>query len=137
MIRVVVRRFPGERTACAQYPGRGKPGARASLHTDVRVLADQGPDVLAPVRGDGPLVPFGHSLGAAVAYEVVRRMPDRCRLVPVAPGHPSPSRIRLPACRSRGPDSGEADPRRPSGWRPARGAFSGRSGASRPDRRSG
>ncbi|MFJ9359365.1 thioesterase II family protein [Streptomyces mirabilis] len=84
------------RTACVQYPGRAE-RVREPLFTDVHVLADQVAEALTPVRGDGPLVLFGHSLGAAVAYEVVRRMPDQRRLVLVASGHPAPSRIRLPA----------------------------------------
>ncbi|WP_328475979.1 alpha/beta fold hydrolase [Streptomyces sp. NBC_00377] len=94
------------RTACVQYPGRAERG-REPLFTDVHILADQVAEALAPVRGDGPLVLFGHSLGAAVAYEVARRMPDQRRLVLVASGHPAPSRIRLPALVGEG--SGDPD----------------------------
>jgi surfactin synthase thioesterase subunit len=97
------------RTACVQYPGRAERG-REPLFTDVHVLADQVAEALAPVRGDGPLVLFGHSLGAAVAYEVVRRMPDQRRLVLVASGHPAPSRIRLPVLEDPvGESSGDFD----------------------------
>ncbi|MGV9994148.1 thioesterase II family protein [Streptomyces sp. NPDC003374] len=52
---------------------------------------------LAAAREDGPMIFFGHSLGAAVAYEVVRRMPSQQRIVLVASGHPAPSRLSLPA----------------------------------------
>uniref|UniRef100_A0AAU3I3K5 Alpha/beta fold hydrolase n=1 Tax=Streptomyces sp. NBC_01393 TaxID=2903851 RepID=A0AAU3I3K5_9ACTN len=97
------------RTACVRYPGRAERG-REPLFTDVHVLADQVAEALAPVRGDGPLVLFGHSLGAAVAYEVVRRMPDQRRLVLVASGHPAPSRIRLPVLEDPvGESSGDFD----------------------------
>jgi len=82
-------------TGCVQYPGRAE-RQRESLFTDVHVLADQVAEALAPVREDGPLIFFGHSLGAAVAYEVVRRMPDQRQIVLVASGHPAPSRLRLP-----------------------------------------
>ena len=96
-------------TACVQYPGRAE-RVREPLFTDVHDLADQVAEALAPIRGNGPLVLFGHSLGAAVAYEVVRRMPDQRRLVLVASGHPAPSRIRLPALNDpAGEGSDEAD----------------------------
>lgn len=84
------------RTACVQYPGRAE-REREPLFTDVHVLADQVAEALAAACEDGPVIFFGHSLGAAVAYEVVRRMPDQRRIVLVASGHPAPSRIRLPA----------------------------------------
>lgn len=97
------------RTACVQYPGRAERG-REPLFTDVHVLADQVAEALAPVREDGPLVLFGHSLGAVVAYEVVRRMPDQRRLVLVASGHPAPSRIRPPVLEDpAGESSGDFD----------------------------
>ncbi|MFG2858118.1 thioesterase II family protein [Streptomyces mirabilis] len=97
------------RTACVRYPGRAERG-REPLFTDLHVLADQVAEALAPVRGDGPLLLFGHSLGAAVAYEVVRRMPDQRRLVLVASGHPAPSRIRLPVLdHPVGDGSGDSD----------------------------
>ncbi|MFY7628244.1 thioesterase II family protein [Streptomyces sp. NY05-11A] len=83
---------PPGRRACATRGGRNED----PLFTDLYVLADQVAEALAPVRGDGPLLLLGHSLGTAVAYEVVRRMPDQRRLALVASGHPAPSRIRLP-----------------------------------------
>ncbi|WP_103545617.1 thioesterase II family protein [Streptomyces sp. SM1] len=84
------------RTACVQYPGRAERG-REPLFTDVHVLADQVAGALIRRGEAGPMIFFGHSLGAAVAYEVVRRMPDQRRIVLVASGHPAPSRLKLPA----------------------------------------
>ena len=97
-------------TGCVQYPGRAE-RQRESLFTDVHVLADQVAEALAPVRGGGPAIFFGHSLGAAVAYEVVRRMPDQGQIVLVASGHPAPSRIRLPVLDSV--SDGAKDPDEP------------------------
>ncbi|MBK3646984.1 alpha/beta fold hydrolase [Streptomyces sp. MBT33] len=84
------------RTACVEYPGRAE-RQREPLFTDVHVLADQVAEVLARIREDGPAIFFGHSLGAALAYEVVRRTPGQRQIVLVASGYPAPSRIRLPA----------------------------------------
>ncbi|MFK4144220.1 thioesterase II family protein [Streptomyces sp. NPDC004065] len=83
-------------TAGVQYPGRAE-RQREPLFTDVHVLANQVAEALAAAREDGPMIFFGHSLGAAVAYEVVRRMPSQQRIVLVASGHPAPSRLSLPA----------------------------------------
>lgn len=87
------------RTACVQYPGRAERQGEP-LFADVHVLADQVAEALARVRQDGPVIFFGHSLGAALAYEVVRRTPDQRQSVLVASAHPAPSRIRLPALDS-------------------------------------
>ncbi|MFE6619104.1 thioesterase II family protein [Streptomyces sp. NPDC057740] len=95
-------------TACVQYPGRAE-REREPLFTDVHVLADQVAAALAAVREDGPLIFFGHSLGAAVAYEVVRRSPDQRQIVLVASGHPAPSRIRLPALDLADDDPADGD----------------------------
>ncbi|MFJ8113823.1 thioesterase II family protein [Streptomyces sp. NPDC096132] len=96
------------RTACVQYPGRAE-RAREPLFTDVHVLADQVGEALAAVREDEPVIFFGHSLGAAVAYEVIRRMPDQRRIVLVASGHPAPSRIGLPVLDFVGDDPDHDD----------------------------
>ncbi|MDG4818817.1 alpha/beta fold hydrolase [Micromonospora sp. WMMD956] len=94
------------RTACVEYPGRAE-RVREPLFTDVHVLADQAADAVAGARGDGPMIFFGHSLGAVVAYEVVRRMPDQRQLVLVASGHPAPSRLTLSGLLD---DAGSAAP---------------------------
>lgn len=96
------------RTACVQYPGRAERG-REPLFTDVHVLADQVAAALAPVHADGPVIFFGHSLGAAVAYEVVRRTPDQLQIVLVASGHPAPSRLKPFALDISGEGSGDPD----------------------------
>ncbi|KOX01159.1 hypothetical protein ADK65_10675 [Streptomyces sp. NRRL B-1140] len=98
------------RAACVLYPGRAE-RRQEPLFTDVHVLADQIAEALTEVRGDGPMIFFGHSLGAAVAYEVVRRMPNQRRIVLVASGHPAPSCIRLPALDFAG--DGPKDPDEP------------------------
>ncbi|MBT2410998.1 thioesterase [Streptomyces sp. ISL-12] len=93
-------------TAGVRYPGRAERG-REPFFTDVHVLADQVAGALATVRADGPLLLFGHSLGAAVAYEVARRLPDQRHTVLVASGHPAPSRLELPGFDDDG--AGDAD----------------------------
>ncbi|MFI7503202.1 thioesterase II family protein [Streptomyces sp. NPDC049687] len=94
--------------ACVQYPGRAERD-REPLFTDVHVLADQVAAALADVREEGPMIFFGHSLGAVVAYEVVRRTPDQRQIVLVASGHPAPSRITLPALDPVGDDAEDRD----------------------------
>jgi surfactin synthase thioesterase subunit len=96
------------RAMCVRYPGRAE-RQREPLFTDVHVLADQVAEALTRMREDGPMIFFGHSLGAAVAYEVVRRLPDQRQIVLVASGHPAPSCIRLPALDSAGDGSKDAD----------------------------
>jgi pyochelin biosynthesis protein PchC len=55
-----------------QYPGREN-RIKEPLITDMHTLAARVTDELSPLL-DLPTVFFGHSMGAAVAYEVVRRL---------------------------------------------------------------
>ncbi|WP_309050501.1 alpha/beta fold hydrolase [Streptomyces sp.] len=87
------------RTACVQYPGRAE-RHREPLFTDLHRLADDVAPAFARWRGGDPVLIFGHSLGAAVAYEVVRRTADQGRLVLAVSGHPAPSHLALPFGRT-------------------------------------
>ncbi|WP_093804378.1 thioesterase II family protein [Streptomyces sp. Wb2n-11] len=90
-------------TACVEYPGRGE-RRREPLFTDVHALADEVAEAFAAWRKDRPVILFGHSLGATVAYEVIRRSPDHQHLTLVASGHVAPSRLNLPPMNDEGPD---------------------------------
>ncbi len=94
------------RTAGVQYPGRAERQGEP-LFTDVHALAGEVAEAFASVHDGGPVIFFGHSLGAAIAYEVVRRIPDQGRTLLVASGHPAPSRLSLPAL---GPADDTGDP---------------------------
>ncbi|MDN5916867.1 MAG: alpha/beta fold hydrolase [Pseudonocardia sp.] len=80
-----------------QYPGREDRFGEKCL-TDMRTLADGVTDALAPLL-DRPVALFGHSMGAAVAFEVAARMAGRGRGIPAhlfasarhAPHDPSPA----------------------------------------------
>ncbi|PZG12889.1 thioesterase [Micromonospora craterilacus] len=103
-----------------QYPGRldriGEPPV-----TSMDVLADMVAEVLAP-RRDLPVALFGHSMGAAVAYEVARRL-ERRHDGPLAhlfvSGRPAPRHHR-PGSKHLGPDDDLwAELRRLNGTDPA------------------
>ncbi|MEU9864923.1 alpha/beta fold hydrolase [Streptomyces sp. NPDC047971] len=79
-------------TACVQYPGRAE-REREPFFTDLHRVADEVATAFTRWRGGDPVLLFGHSLGAAVAYEVVRRTADQGRLVLAVSGHPAPSRL--------------------------------------------
>ncbi len=86
---------PAVDVVSVQYPGRQdrrKEPPADSLH----VLADQIFDVLDAKSGT-PLVLFGHSMGAVLAYEIARRLERETDDVPlgiIASGRRSPSRHR-------------------------------------------
>lgn len=93
----------GVEVLAVQYPGRldriGEPPVTA-----MDVLAGMVADVLAP-RRDLPLALFGHSMGAAVAYEVARRLERRGGPLEqlFVSGRPAPSRHR-PGSKHLGSD---------------------------------
>jgi pyochelin biosynthetic protein PchC len=64
---------PSIAMAAVQYPGRENRLSEAALD-DLHDLADQAAMAVAPFM-DVPLALFGHSLGAAVAYEMALRLP--------------------------------------------------------------
>ncbi|EST35477.1 hypothetical protein M878_05850 [Streptomyces roseochromogenus subsp. oscitans DS 12.976] len=90
-------------TAAVHYPGRAERYREPSF-TSVHTLADEIADRLPAWLGESPALFFGHSLGAAIAYEVVRRVPDQHRMLLVASGHPAPSRLELPPLAGPGGD---------------------------------
>ena len=78
-----------------QYPQR-EDRLDEDCATDIGQLADRIAAALEPER-DRPLVLFGHSLGAVVAYEVARRLDTARGTGPAAlfvSGRPAPSRQR-------------------------------------------
>ncbi|GAA2564114.1 alpha/beta fold hydrolase [Winogradskya consettensis] len=86
---------PGLAVFSVQYPGRqdrrGEP-----LVPGVAELADRLAEVILPLA-DQPLTFFGHSMGATVGFETIRRLEDRGARVDrfYASGRVAPSRQRL------------------------------------------
>lgn len=79
-----------------QYPGRidrvGEPLLRR-----MDDMAERAAAAIAPITRTGPVVLFGHSLGAAVAYEVARRLeagPGTAAATLIVSGRPAPHRQR-------------------------------------------
>ena len=90
-----VRHFPDwVELVIARYPGREDRLGEEQPDT-LELLADELATALAPAV-DRPTAVFGHSMGAAVAYEVTRRLERRgknpTRLI--LSGHPAPHRQR-------------------------------------------
>jgi surfactin synthase thioesterase subunit len=83
------------RVLAVQYPGRQDRHAQA-LIDDIGELADAVHAALSP-WGDEPIAFFGHSMGATVAFEVVRRSEKYDGVSPLAlfaSGRRAPSRMR-------------------------------------------
>ncbi|WP_265565544.1 thioesterase II family protein [Streptomyces hygroscopicus] len=94
-------------TAAVHYPGRAE-RYREPCFASVHALAEEVAEAFPAWCGEGPVLLFGHSLGAAIAYETIRRIPDQHRMILVASGHPAPSRQQLPPL-----DGPQDDPDRP------------------------
>jgi pyochelin biosynthetic protein PchC len=80
---------------CVQYPGR-EDRLNEPLVDDMGALADAVSGALVPLL-DRPVALFGHSLGAAVAYEVAQRIQRHSVAEPVAlflSGRPGPRHER-------------------------------------------
>ncbi|GAB4588355.1 thioesterase II family protein [Nocardia sp. IFM 10818] len=79
----------GVELAIAIYPGRED--RLVDAHPDT--LEDLACEFVSALPQGAPLVLFGHSMGAAVAFEVARRAPHRAERLIVS-GHPPPHRLR-------------------------------------------
>lgn len=77
-----------------QYPGR-QDRVREACVTELSVLSERIAGALA-ARDWRPVALFGHSMGASVAYEVARVVPDRVSHLIVS-GRPGPGRLRAAA----------------------------------------
>jgi surfactin synthase thioesterase subunit len=95
---------PGVDVVAVQYPGRQDRRHEKCLD-DIGDLADAVLPELLPLA-DRPLVLFGHSMGATLAFEVALRL-ERRGIVPLAlfaSGRRAPSRFRDERVHTRGDD---------------------------------
>ncbi|GAB3935002.1 pyochelin biosynthesis editing thioesterase PchC [Micromonospora vulcania] len=78
-----------------QYPGR-MDRAADPFAPDLPTLAEQVTEAVRALPADAPVVLFGHSLGASVAYETARRLngPGSGLRALVVSGRPGPDRLR-------------------------------------------
>lgn len=85
---------PAVEVHCAQYPGHGDRIAEDCAR-DISELVEAAADALTPLTSR-PVALFGHSLGAAVAYEVARLLERRGAEVAhlFLSGRPAPHRQR-------------------------------------------
>lgn len=99
-----------------QYPGR-QDRVRDGFATSVEELVGPVAEALAPM-GEVPIALFGHSMGAAVAHETVRRL-ESVRGAPLAglvvSGRPAPDRLRPTQVYLGGEEALLADLRRLGG----------------------
>ncbi|MFD0685022.1 thioesterase II family protein [Actinomadura fibrosa] len=81
-----------------QYPGRQDRRAEPPV-TDIAVLADRAAAALR-TRADAPMVFFGHSMGATLAFEVARRLDPQPAALVVS-GRRAPSTTRVESVHRR------------------------------------
>ncbi|MGK3201249.1 thioesterase II family protein [Amycolatopsis sp. MEPSY49] len=103
---------PAVDVLAVQYPGRQDRHAEP-LVDDLLVLADRLAGVLA-AEVAGPVVFFGHSMGASLAFEVARRLGPRVRGLVVS-ARRAPSAPRAARVHEGGDDALLADVRRLGG----------------------
>lgn len=88
------RLSPAVHVLAVQYPGRQDRRAERCIESITELADTLTPYVLA--HADRPLALFGHSLGAAIAFELTRRLEDRgvAPLALIVSGCRAPSRRR-------------------------------------------
>ncbi|WAZ20004.1 alpha/beta fold hydrolase [Streptomyces cinnabarinus] len=110
---------PGLDVLCVQYPGRLDRHREPAL-TDLRELAERVYRALVAAPA-GPVVLFGHSMGAVLAYEIARRLESSGGgelLGVIASGRRAPHRFREETVHLRDDDGIVAEIRELSGTDP-------------------